>query len=222
MDIFTNKSYKVMKNLLIIVSLLFFTINLSSQDNITFYKANLDRSYVKWEGKKLTGSHWGKLKLDSSYIETRNGKISGGVFIVNMNSIDNEDVKNESERNKLIKHLKADDFFGVETYPTAKMVIVKALPSPKAKKGSPNYTIIADLTIKDSTHKITFPAEVIFNSGKIISNAKFTFDRTKYGIRFNSKKFIPNIGDYMIYDDVTLNINLICEKAITPKPIKKK
>lgn len=210
-----------MKNLLIILSILFLAINLSAQEKITFYNANLDKSYVKWEGKKFTGSHWGKVKLDSSYIETRNGKISGGVFIVSMSTIDNEDVKNESERSKLIKHLKADDFFGVETFPIAKMVIIKAMPSPKAKKGSPNYTIIADLTIKDSTHKITFPAEVIFNSGKIISKAKFTFDRTNYGIKFNSKKYMPNIGDYLIYDDVTLNINLICEQAITPKPIKK-
>ncbi len=45
-----------------------------------------------------------------------------GNFVVDMTSITNNDLKDEGYNQKLVGHLKSDDFFGVEKYPTAEFV----------------------------------------------------------------------------------------------------
>jgi hypothetical protein len=36
-----------------------------------------------------------------------------------------------------------------------------------------------------------------------------TVDRTKYNIRYGSKSFFDDLGDKAIYDEFTLNFNLV-------------
>ena len=80
---------------------------------------------------------------------------------------------------KLEGHLKSDDFFGVEQFPQAKFVItaVTALDNNK-------YTVKGNLTIRDKTEAIEFPAEINQNDSDISAVAKLTFDRSKFDVNF--------------------------------------
>ena len=53
----------------------------------------------------------------------QNGNITGGEFVIDMNSIACTDLEGDS-KGQLEGHLKSDDFFGVENHPTANNLIL--------------------------------------------------------------------------------------------------
>ncbi len=196
---------KKLNFILLTFILAFLSVIILSQDNSkSYFILDTDKSYLRWEGKKITGSHFGMIQFDSSFVEMTHGKISSGEFALDMTSITCEDIQDSTLNQQLVNHLKRDDFFGVEKYPSTHLNIKICIPNPTAKKGQPNYTFIADLTIKDSTHTITFPAELSLNDKGMTGTAEFDFDRTKYGIHFNSFKYFPDIADKMIDDMVNI------------------
>jgi len=168
------------------------------------YKVDVEKSTLTWTGKKLTGSHNGTIDLQSGSLQFDGKKLSGGNFAINMTTI-----KDADKSANLEKHLKADDFFGADKFPTTTFVIKKIT----AGTGTV-VNVTGDLTIKDVTNSITFPALIAWNAdGSVSATAdKITIDRTKYGIKFRSKGMFPDIGDKMIYDDFDLSIKLIATK----------
>jgi polyisoprenoid-binding protein YceI len=168
---------------------------------------NVSESKVVWLGKKVTGEHTGNINLKSGDLVINDGKLSGGSFVVDMNSITNSDIENEEYNGKLVGHLKSDDFFGVEKFPTAKFVI-KDVKMQTATK----YHIKGDMTIKGITHAVEFPAEISVLEDKAVASASITIDRSKYDVKYGSGSFFDNLGDKMIYDDFTLSITLVANK----------
>jgi polyisoprenoid-binding protein YceI len=125
-------------------------------------------------------------------------KITGGEFVIDMTSIDVQDLTGEN-KGKLEGHLKSDDFFGVQNHPKAKMVITSA-----SAKGDGVYGIVADLTIKNKTNQVTF--DLVKNGNT--ANADVTIDRSKYDVRYGSGSFFDNLGDQTIYDNFDLEVEL--------------
>lgn len=199
-----------MRNIFLISIIILFSSSLYSQENIAIFNIDTLASHIQWTGKKFAREHTGKIYLDSSYIELTNGNITAGKFIIDMNTMTNEDIIDTTEKQTIIRHLKSKDFFDVEFYPYAKLKIIRAIPSPLAKKNQPNYTIISELSIKDSTHTIVFPAIITMNDKELIANAKFNIDRTKFGIVYNSHKYFPNLTDALINDKIKFKIYLRC------------
>ncbi|MEI6090982.1 MAG: YceI family protein [bacterium] len=197
------------KIILIFLLMLIFSITASSQDEISNYKIDVRRSYIRWTASKLTRAHYGRVYLDSSYIAALNGKINDGFFSVDMNSIINSDVQSKKENQQLVKHLKSNVFFDVQKHPFSTIKIIKAIPNVFSKNGQPNYTLVGELTIKDSTQIITFPAYITLAGKSLRGKAVFSFDRTKFGMRFNSEKYFPKIGKLLIHDQVKLEIVII-------------
>ena len=115
-----------------------------------------------------------------------------------MNSITNTDLEGEMA-GKLVGHLKSDDFFGVNNHPTAKLVITSV-----AKKSNGTYGVVADLTIKENTHPVTFDLDKNGNT----ATTKLSIDRSKYNVKYNSGSFFSGLGDQTIYDNFDLNIEL--------------
>jgi len=115
-----------------------------------------------------------------------------------MTSINVTDLEGESKQ-KLEGHLKSEDFFGVEKYPTAKLVITSA-----AKKSEGVYGIVGNLTIKEDTHPVTF--DLTMNGDA--ASTKLTIDRSKYNVRYGSGSFFDNLGDKTIYDNFDLEVDL--------------
>lgn len=159
---------------------------------------DVKESTITWEGEKVTGSHNGTINLKEGFFLMEDDKLVGGEFIMDMESIEVTDLSGEGKQ-KLEGHLKSDDFFGVTKYPTSKLVITSA-----AKKGNGNYGIVADLTIKSTTHPITFDLKVDDNA----ASTDLVIDRTKYDVRYGSGSFFDNLGDKTIYDNFKLSVNL--------------
>ena len=134
------------------------------------------------------------------------GQLVGGIFTIDMTTIACLDLSGEYQ-GKLEGHLKSDDFFGVEKYPTATFVITKAVP-----QGPGKYKVIGNMTIKDKTEEVQFNASVEERDGKVTASATITLDRSKYDVRYGSGSFFDNLGDKTIYDDFDLTVNLVASK----------
>ena len=185
------------------LSLMSFTTMLN-QDHV---KVNIEASTVKWIGSKITSSHEGDIKISSGKLVLEDGMLVGGEFVIDMTSMVCTDLKPNEGGDKLVKHLKADDFFGVENHPTSTLKITNV-----SHVSASNYLITADLTIKGITHPVDFNADVKINNEAYLATSTLVFDRTKYGIEYNSGSFFDNLGDYLILDDITLELFLLSVK----------
>lgn len=197
-----------MKSKLTSVALLLFVIAASSFKAASLkeivYTVDTEKSTLTWEGKKFAGAHNGTIKLKSGTLNFNGKALTKGGFVIDMPTI--KDADNSAN---LEKHLKADDFFGVEKFPTATFVIKKVVNS-----GSNKANVTGDLTVKGLTSSISFPATIAWNAdGSLTATAeKVMVDRTKFGIKYKSKSSMPDIGDKFIYDEFELNIKLVARK----------
>ncbi len=168
-------------------------------------------SKVNWLGKKVTGQHNGSIKVSKGEVMVDNGRVTGGKIEIDMKTIVNEDLKEEEFNKKLVGHLSSADFFDVEKYPTSKIEITKVEELKDATKPNVNSTVTGNLTMKDVTKSITFPAEIKIDNGVITVKADFDIDRTDWNIKYGSGKFFDNLGDKMINDKFNLNLTIIAK-----------
>lgn len=161
-------------------------------------KVDVSKSQINWVGKKVTGQHEGTINLQDGALVFKGKKLTGGNFTVDMSTISTTDLSGKG-KTSLDGHLKAEDFFGTDKYPTSKLVF-KTI----ADKGNNTYTVTADLTIKEITNPITF--DVVVNKG--VAKTKLTVDRTKYDIKYGSGSFFDGLGDKTISDNFELNVAL--------------
>lgn len=163
-------------------------------------------SKLEWEAKKVTGGHVGTVDLSGGTLTVDNGKLTGGKFDINFNTIKVLQLDNPEMNAKLTGHLKSDDFFSAEKFPTGTFVITSVTPLSDGTGN--NFTIGGNLTIKGITKPITFPAKVNINGDNLTASADFKIDRTQWDIKFRSGKFYENLGDNLIYDDFNLKLNI--------------
>ena len=78
------------------------------------YTADSESSSVLWECGWLGGnSHNGDVYLEEGLLSIKDNNNLTGSFLVDMTTIDCHDEKNIGTKNKIIGHLKSDDFFDV-------------------------------------------------------------------------------------------------------------
>jgi len=161
---------------------------------------DIAKSTLKWTGEKVTGSHWGYISLKSATLKATDKTIESGTFVIDMTSITCSDLEDKEYNDKLVGHLKSDDFFGVDTYKTSTLKIKSATPFKNGEA-----TVKADLTIKGKTLPIEFVAKKAGNG----YTAKLVVNRAKYDIKYGSGSFFDDLGDKMIYDDFVLEVTLV-------------
>ena len=162
-------------------------------------KVDAAKSTINWVGKKVTGAHEGTIAIKEGNLVFKGKKVVNGNFIVDMTSINTTDLSGKGKTN-LDGHLKSDDFFGVEKFPTATLVF-KTI----GEKSKGVYSVTADLTIKGKTESIKFDLTV----GKNAAETSLKVDRTKYGIQYGSGSFFDNLGDKTINDEFELKVKLV-------------
>jgi polyisoprenoid-binding protein YceI len=187
---------KKLFSLSVLVLLVVFAVN--AQD----LKVNVLKSELNWTGKKVTGEHHGKINLKEGIVTLKKDKVLSGKFVIDMNSIDDLDLPAGEWHDKLVGHLKSDDFFGVQTYPEAILVLTGSTPFEKGKA-----KVKGNLTIKGITNPVEFEATKLDNT----YSAQITVDRSLYNVRYGSGKFFENLGDKTIYDNFTLDVTLVTE-----------
>lgn len=185
---------KTMLTLLCATATLFGTSTMTAQSKTI----DAENSNIHWLGKKVTGQHEGNIALKSGTLEMEGDKLTGGEFVVDMNSMSCTDLSG-AYADKLIGHLKSDDFFGVETHTEAKLVFTTV-----DYKGDNQYAIVGDFTIKGKTNPAAF--DLVVNGDE--ATAKVIIDRSKYDIRYGSNSFFDNLGDKAIYDEFELQVTL--------------
>ena len=159
-----------------------------------------EKSQIKWTGKKVAGEHWGYINLKSGSLTLKNNKISTGTFVIDMSTITVKDLEAGEWNDKLVGHLKSDDFFAVDKFKEAVLVINEG----SAFKDNV-ATINGKLTIKGQTHPITFSATQTITG----YTAQIKVDRTKYDIKYGSGKFFSSLGDNMIDDEFIIDVKLV-------------
>jgi polyisoprenoid-binding protein YceI len=177
---------------------------LSFSPGASTYKADPTKSTLVWTGKKVTGSHTGNIKLASGSLAMDGEKITAGTFEMDLSSMTCTDLTDKGYNDKLIGHLKSDDFFSTAKFPKAIFVLDKA-----TSKGNGNYDVTGKLTIKGITKDISFPVTVKTLAKTLTATAKIVIDRTKYDIKYGSGSFFDNLGDKAIDNDFTIDLNLI-------------
>lgn len=93
-----------------------------------------------------------------------------------------------------------ENFFNVSTYPTSKF------KSTSVKKTSSGYEITGDLTVRDVTKSVTFPATVTLENGRLLAKSEFKMNRKDFGVTYQS-----TFGDYIINDIVTVMLDVVAE-----------
>jgi len=165
-------------------------------------------SQVSWKGYKPTGSHHGTINLKEGVLTLKDNQLVGGKFVIYMNTIKDLDMPETDPYNKkLVTHLKSPNFFYVEKYPTSTFEITGVKPQGE------NYLIEGNLTIKDVTKNITFPAKVIKENNEILfTSDAIKIDRTDFGIKYKSKKFFNNLKDKFINDLFDISFKIKAKK----------
>jgi polyisoprenoid-binding protein YceI len=167
-----------------------------------------ESSVLKWTGKKVTGEHFGTVKVASGKVNLVDGTLKGGTFDIDMTSISVIDIKDPKYNKKLTDHLLSEDFFNALEFPKAQFEIKEAKRIEGAKDGEPNYEITGTLSIKGIENDVTFPALVKVNGSEASAKATVTLDRTKWNVKYGSGKFFENLGDKLIYDDFTVELDV--------------
>lgn len=185
---------KNLKSIALALVVVLSTLSVSAQTK----NINTATSSIEWLGKKVTGQHNGTVNFKDGTLVFKKNILAGGSFTVNMTSLTATDLSGEYQ-GKLNGHLKADDFFGTEKFPTATLVFKKI-----GVKSANVYNVTADLTIKGITKPVTFELTVNGNT----ATTAFNVDRTKYDIKYGSKSFFESIGDKAIYDEFELKVTL--------------
>ncbi|MEQ9299096.1 MAG: YceI family protein [Cyclobacteriaceae bacterium] len=169
------------------------------------YTIDANQTTIVWTGAKVGGEHTGTISVKEGGFTFEDDQLTGGTFVIDMNTITNTDLEGEYN-GKLVGHLKSDDFFGVATYPTSKVVIKSVVA-----QGPGKYKVVADLTIKETTKEIKFPATVEVNNGTVTAKADITIDRSEYDVRYGSGSFFDGLGDKVIYDDFSLAVTAVAK-----------
>ncbi|SFZ93932.1 Polyisoprenoid-binding protein YceI [Flaviramulus basaltis] len=173
------------------------------------FNVDLAASSIDWKGFKPAGSHNGTIKIESGVLNTIDGKISGGTFLIDMASIEVKDIPAEDEGNgKLVGHLTSPDFFDIEKHPNAAFEVT-GLEEVEGK-----MMLSGNLALKDAKNNITFPVTVTqANDSITLVSETFTIDRTKWNVQYGSKSIFDNLGDKFINDDIELKIMLKAAKS---------
>jgi polyisoprenoid-binding protein YceI len=143
---------------------------------------DINKSTIKWIGE-LTfnfGGHDGFISFKEGYFIKTGDVITGGEFIIDMNSIKNTDIEKVDANLSLVNHLKDTDFFDVKKYPTAtlKITSVEYFKNNQAR-------FYANITIKGITKPIKFNVDLDYPNKAMTT--RFKIDRREFNVTYQSK-----------------------------------
>lgn len=181
------------------------------------YTIDGTNSTINWAATKVNGGHNGTFKLSEGTLAAKEGALTGGSFTIDIASIDVIDLAADTvNKAKLEGHLSSPDFFEVAKFPTAKFEITAVEPFVYDSTTMKNvvlknatHTIKGNLTLRDSTKNVTFPAVVAINDESIAAEADFNIDRTDWGLNY---KGANNPADWLIRKEVNLKFKIAAAK----------
>ena len=178
------------------------------------YRIDIEKSRLEWIGRNLNKRHYGSIAIQAGELVIAGGKLSAGTIVLDMTAISCLDLQDPGWRDMLIRHLISDDFFAVERYPTASFTLhgweAQAGASPEAPQGIAS----GELTIRDVTRLISFPATVApQQDGSIQAHAAFEIDRTLWNVCYGSCRLFEHLGMHLVHDMISLELFVVARRA---------
>jgi len=163
---------------------------------------DLSASSLKWIGTKVTGKHNGTVAIKEGSLSVKDGQLTGGSFVLDMEKIVVEDLKAGQGKEKLEAHLKSKDFFKVDSFPKGEFELTEVSGADSAA------TIKGNLTLLGVTKGVSFPAKITYNDGgkAVKANAKFEIDRTDWHIVYGNDK---SLKDKFIHPKIEIELELV-------------
>ncbi len=180
----------------------------------TAYRVDAAQSKLQWIGTKPTGKHTGRFQLQEGTLYVKDSSVTGGKFTIDIASLEDVDMKGDTAmKHKLERELKSHLFFDAEKYPTATF----AITGVQAYRADGNevllkdatHTIQGNLTIKDVTKNITFPAKIVLIKDQLTANADFNIDRTLWGMTYRADK---SLQDKLINSAVNIQFSITAQR----------
>ncbi|MDD2539564.1 MAG: YceI family protein [Desulfuromonadaceae bacterium] len=178
------------------------------------YRIDAEKSVLEWIGRNINNRHHGRITISSGEIVLTKGCPVSGRFVLDMSTITNLDLQDDGWRNMLLRHLKSDDFFDVERYPTAIFEVRGATVIAGATPGTPNMEIAGLLTIKETTKPISFPAIIaVQEDGTLKAHAVIDLDRTLWNVCYGSGKLYERLGMHLVNDLISIELFIIAREV---------
>jgi polyisoprenoid-binding protein YceI len=122
--------------------------------------------------------------------------------------------KGDMFQTKLKGHLLSGDFFDAEKFGVAKFEITKVEPytangTDTSIVSGANFSVSGNLTIKDVTKNITFPAKVDLDENTLKAKGNFDIDRRQWNMNYGNDK---TLGDKFISETVNIELDLEAKK----------
>lgn len=173
------------------------------------YRADTSQSVIEWTGRNPNNKHFGTVGLKAGSVEVNNSILTGA-FEIDMNSIENINLKGDELHPVLTSHLKSDDFFFVKMYPSAFLIITEGVPVKTPFLSMPNYGFNATLELRDVKANLAFQATVsTTEAGGLAAEAHFDIDRTRWGAIYGSARFFENLGMHLVFDLISFQVRIV-------------
>ena len=180
---------------------------------------NSDSTTVKWTAYHKGGLNprFGTTKTTGTFA-VENGNLTSGSLVSDLNSLTTDpaavdpklsDGKTSAD---LDGHLKSADFFDTAKYPSVKFDITKVedlAAGTESKVAGANKTVSGNLTIKDKTVNVSFPAKVEVTENGLTMLSNFTINRQDWGLAYGTE---GDPKDWMISQEVDLELNIVAGK----------
>lgn len=182
------------------------------------YNVDTQASTVKWTGYHKGGLNprYGIMTVTGTLTADQEN-LTSGELISDVSGLTTDPAAVSASEGKkstdLDEHLKSPDFFDIEKYPTVKFAITKienlAAGADTSKIPDANKIVSGNLTIKDKTVNVSFPAKVEISETQVSVASKFRINRTDWGLVYGAE---GNPQDWAISPDVDLELNIVAKK----------
>ena len=179
----------------------------------SIFAVDTARSWIKFTGHGVGKNHPGTFKLIYGTVSLANDSLSGGAFRIDIRSMKMEQ-QGTDIKTKLRPHLLSGDFFDAEKFGTAKFEITNIGPYDPTDVGKSivegaNIYISGNLTLKNVTKNISFPARVDMDGNTIKGKANFDIDRRQWQMNYGNDN---TLGDKFISETVNIDLYLEARK----------
>ena len=172
------------------------------------YTVDVERSILEWTGRNPNTTHYGTLLLLRGDITIQQGKLNG-TFEIDMHSLKNLNLEGNEWQPVLIAHLKSDDFFFAEKFPTARFTIDSTRKIDESLS-APNFEVEGTLELRGVRNGIKFLATISnLPDDAITAEAHFDLDRTLWKIIYGSSRYFEHLGMHLVFDSISIGLRIV-------------
>lgn len=181
-------------------------VDMNNDWNAGVYSLDIENSIIEWIGRGAGRRHNGEVDFSYGELVVSSSGPENGVFVVNMGSLRSLDMGNERMRLMLDDHLKDEDFFNVEEFGEAVLVLDEIRFNEDGK-----LLANGEIEIRGVSRELVLDNIEMrqLNDDMIWAKVFFQIDRTDFNIRYGSGRFFQNLGDSLIRDEVEFGVELI-------------